>query len=227
MSTTFGALKTEVSAAIRDPDGKTFDTTAVGRLINSALSEVGRVLPRQFQEDITPVEDELDYIVLSDDFAAEANPDIEVARVEVWDGSQTPPRRVTLVEPASSGFATDSQSGWTLWGGTLSIPNYIFAYVDGHEADYLYRVWGYSPYPAPDSDDDVIDVSTDAYWAVVAAAKVEAIDRLVGDRTLFTQWQTRSGNSDISPAGLMNELTYARDDWRRKKRELLRLRASI
>jgi hypothetical protein len=226
LSTTLGALKTEISAAVRDPDAKTFDDSTLTRLANSALAEVGKYLPEMFQEDITPLADTLEYPLRSDDFAAPVA-EIEVARVELWDGSTTPATRLAVVPAASAGYVADSEVGWSNWGGTLSIPRRVWSVVDGHEADYLYRVWGYSPYVALAADNDSCNLSTDGYWAVVAYAKVEALDRLVGDRVLFTQWQTRSGNTDISPAGLMNDLTYARADWRQRSRGLLRLRAQV
>lgn len=226
MSTTFGELKTEVSAALRDPDGKTFDTTAVGRLINEGLAEVGRILPVQFQEDIDPVADTLQYTLRNAVFG-EANPDIEVSRVELWDTTTTPNTRFRVIPPASAGRANDSQAGWSNWGGVLFIPTTYFNAISGSEDSYLYRVWGYSPYPAASDDADVIAVSNDGYWAIVAHAQVAALNRLVNDRTLFTQWQTRAGISDISPAGLMNELNFARDEWRRKSKALLRLRSAV
>lgn len=183
-------------------------------------------MPRQFQEDIDPVADTLEYTVLSDDFGG-ANPDIEVMRVEVWDTSTTPHTRTRVIPAATAGRAHDSQSGWTMWGGILNIPSNHFNVISGNEADTLYRVWGYAPHPVPNDDADVIDVTTDGYWAIVAHAQVEALNRLVNDRNLFTQWQTRMGVSDISPAGLMNELSQAREEWRRLRKELLRLRAPV
>lgn len=227
MSTTYGLLIDEVSAAVRDPDGKTFDATTVGSLVQAGLAEVGRIMPIMFQEDITPIADTLSYVLRSDAFSGEANPDIEVARVELWDGSVTPNTRTYVIPPASAGRISDSQVGWSNWGGTLSVPNSVDTMIDGNEDDYLYRVWGYSPHPVPTGEEDVVDVSSDGFWAVVAYAQAEALNRLVNDRSLYTQWQTRSGNTDISPAGLRAELMGARDDWRRRSRSLLRLRASI
>lgn len=59
--TTLSALTTLVSAYLRDTSNLTFTTTVVGELINAALVEIGRVAPIRFQEDLTPVADQLDY----------------------------------------------------------------------------------------------------------------------------------------------------------------------
>lgn len=227
MSATFSELKTAVASAIRDPDNKTFDSAALAQIINEALSEVGRVNPIQFQEDITPVADTLQYTLQSAAFAAEAQPDIEVMRVEVWDDSTTPSTRKFVVTPASSGRAFDSQAGWTNWGGILMLPSAVFNVISGNEDSLTIKVWGYSPHPALSGDSDIASVTGDSYWALISRARLAAMEMLLNDRNLFTQWQTRSGNSDISPAGLMNELAQARDEWRRRSRTLLRLRSAV
>lgn len=226
MSATFAELKTSVSTTLRDPDGKTFDDSALGEIVNVALAEIGRIMPEMFQEDITPVADTLSYVLRSGEFGGVANPEIEVARVELWDGTTTPATRMSVIEPASSGIA-DSEAGWVNWGGTLYLPSWVDRVVDGAEDDHLIRVWGYSPYANLTADADVCSVSNDAKYALLAYARLEAIERLIADRNLFTQWQTRSGNTDISPAGLMNEANHVRDDWRRKSRNLLRLRSAV
>jgi hypothetical protein len=113
------------------------------------------------------------------------------------------------------------------WGGRLYIPGWAEALVDGHETDYLYRLWGWAPYPQVSADGTVIAVSAQAQWAVVQYATVLGLTRLIGDRTLFTQWQTRAGNTDTSLAGLMNDLNIARDEWRRHSRALIRLRSLV
>lgn len=228
MTTTFANLKTEVAQALRDPSNKTFLDADVGDLVNVALAEVGRILPVHFQEDIDPVADTLEYDVQSTVFSGIA-PEVEIARVELWDETNTPHTRAMVVPPASAGYAADSQSGWSNWGGKLYIPSFVFNIVDGNEANYSYRLWGYRPYAQMSSDSDVFEGSAvaEAKWAVVQYATLEGLTRLVSERDLFTQWQTRSGNSDVSPAALMNSMNLARDTWRRKSRELYRLRAVV
>lgn len=227
MSITFSALKTAVSAALRDPDHKTFTAADVIDLINSGLAEVGRIAPRRFLEEITPVADQMSYIVLSGDFAGEANEDIEVVNVEVWDGSQSPPLQKAVVNPAHAEYIRNSDNGWTLWGGTLYIPTWVHSLIDGNEATYVIRVFGYAPYPELASDSDVLAASNEVKWALIWFCQMEALKRLMNERDLFTQWQTRAGNSDISPAGLMNAYNIARDEWRKRSRAISRLRSQV
>jgi hypothetical protein len=227
VSSTFSDLKSEVSEMLRDPDLLTFDDAACGRLVNMAVAEVSRIAPLHFQEDITPVEDTLDYTLRSDYFSSEVNADIEVARVELWDGSTTPSTRLAVLPSAASGYVNDSETGWSNWGGTLHIPRRIWSIVDGHEADYLYRVWGYSPYAAMTSDSDVFEGSEELKWAVVRFAQREAVRRLMNERDLFTQWQTRSGNTDITPGGLASDYNRLTDELRMMKRELYRHRVRV
>jgi hypothetical protein len=178
-----------------------------------------------FTEDITLVEDTLSYIIRSDVFNGEATPEIELTRVELWDGDQTPPVIVYSILPAHAETSTRSDLGWTNWGGTLYLPNFAHTIFDGHEDTYFLRIYGYSPYVPLAEDEDVSGVSNEVKWALMTYAQLEATQRLVNDRTLFKQWQTRAGNSDISAAGLMNEMNLLRDEWRRRSRAITRLRS--
>lgn len=227
MSTTFAELKTEVSEALRDPDLTTFDDAAVGRLVNMALAEVGRIAPLHFQEDVTPLADTLDYQLQSDYYAAVQVAEIEVSRVELWDTSTTPNKPMGIIPAASAGYGADSEMGWSNWGGVLHIPYRVWVSVDGFEDDRLYRVWGYCPYVELVADADVFDGSNELKWAIVTYAQIVALRRLVSERELFTQWQTRTGNTDITPAGLMGDYTRMRDEWRIMKRDLYRHRVKV
>jgi hypothetical protein len=223
--TTFGDLKTALAGILRDPDNVTeFD---LDYLVNAGLVEVSRIAPVPFQEDITPVADTISYTVRSDYYDAVAQPELELVRVEVWDGSTVPPTRSFVVNSAASGYALDSEVGWTLWNGKLQLPGWVFRIIDGAEDRYYYRLWGYGPYATPTADADVVPLSAEAEQAVLTYARVEALEVLLNDRNMFTQWQARTGATDISPAGLMSELGGAREEWRRKSRSLYRLRAAI
>ncbi len=224
MSTTFANFKTRVSDLLQDPNRQTFTVAMVGDLTFAALAEVGRLAPEQFTEDIALIAGQLSYVVRSPDFVGEAQPEIELMRVEIWDPTQTPDAHVAAVpHAAEGGFVNDT--GWSMWGGELTLPTSVVKGVVGYEADYVIRVYGYSPYVAPSADADVIAVSKELEQAMLDYCWLEALKMLLASRNLFTQWQTRSGNSDMSPAGLMNEKNVAADDWRRKSRAIGRLRA--
>ena len=53
--TTYADLRSAVSRDLRDPDNQTFEDPIVKDLVNAALAQIGRIAPKRFQEDITPV----------------------------------------------------------------------------------------------------------------------------------------------------------------------------
>lgn len=221
--TTFAEFRTIVARDLRDPDNKTFTVADLGDMVNDALAEVGRIAPLIFQEDITPVADTLEYVLRSSYFGGAAIPEIEVNRVELWDGSQTPMAYVATFQPGSGEYVNSSNVGWRVWGGRLYLANWQEDLID--PTIHLIRVWGYSPF-APLSDDaDVVDASSERQVAMKAHCRVGALQRLSIERDLFTQWQTRSNNSDVSPAALMNALNLAQEEWRRRERKLMVLRS--
>jgi hypothetical protein len=71
---------------------------------------------------------------------------------------------------------------------------------------------------------DVIPVSGEREQAMRDYCMVLGLKRLVNERDLFTQWQTRSGNTDVSPAALMNALNIAMADWKQRARSITVLR---
>lgn len=225
MSTTYGALKTRIATVLLDPSAKTFTTSLLPELAIAGLVEIGRILPQQYTEDIDPVANQLSYLLGTPLFAA-AEPSIEVMRVEVWDPTQTPDAMIYAVQPAGNEWSPND-SGWSNWGGTLYLPTRIVRGLQGHEAEYIIRVWGYAPYETPATDADVLPLSQAAEQGVVKFARVEGLELLLADRDLFSQWQTRSGNSDISPAGLMNQLSGARADWDKYSKRILQLRTPV
>ena len=220
--TTFSELKTVVARRLRDTSNSTFSTTDLGDFINSAISEIGRLAPSRFQEDITPVADTFSYPLNFDAFAGVEVPEIELVRVEVWDASASPQKPIMLVQPQSAQPINYSNAGWVNWGGRLEIPyrTVNFLDVDSH----LIRVWGYSPYVSMVADGDVIPVSAELQDAIILWCRIEAMRALLDNRVLFKQWQTQSNNSDVSPAMLGSDLNSALEEWRRKSKAIFVLR---
>lgn len=212
--TTYAELQSKVSSALQDPDNATFDTQAIKDMIAAAWADISDAAPRRFIEDIVPLDDTLSYQVLADDFPT-PNDDIQIMSVEVWDGTSTPPRALRFVEPQSThptGLAY-SQAGWRFWGGELMLPNRVVDFV--LPDSYFIRVMGYSPWPECVEEDDVVPFGRIHEEALVIRCHIEAMRRLIGNRILFTQWQTRANASDITPAFLMNEKVQAESEWRR------------
>lgn len=221
--TTLAELRTIVAADLRDPGAKVFSAADVDSMINSALVEVGRIAPARFQEDIDPVENQFAYTLRQDVFT-EAIPEIEVNRVEIWDETQTPHRPVYMLPPASQGYINYSETGWTLRDGILEVPYRLVNSIGSDITNYLIRVWGYSPYPAVSVDADLIPVNGERQQAVRDYCWLVAVKRLNAERDLYTQWQTRAGNTDVSPANLLNALSIARQDWKERARSIMVLR---
>lgn len=225
MSTTGTALKTRIITVLLDPSAKTFTAGLQTELLIAGLVEVGRILPAQYGEVLTPVDDQGSYL-LGTGIGQDGSPDIEVQRVEVWDSTTTPESLIYAVNPASNEW-DPSDSGWVYWGGYLYLPSRVVRGLEGYSAQYSIKVFGYAPYATPATDADVLPLSQQAEQAVVKFSRVEGLELLLSNRDLFTQWQTRSGNSDISPAGLQNQLSMARADWRQYARAIGRLRSRV
>lgn len=218
---TYGDLQTKVSRVLQDPDNATFDVPTIKDMIAAAWAEISRIAPERFQEDLDPVADALTYQLRTADFDDPVD-DIEVQRVELWDGSVTPAKALRQIEPQSAhpmGLSY-SQAGWVFWAGLLELPNRVVDMIAGHESDYLIRVWGYSPWPPVEADEDVVPFGAGLEEALVLYCHIEALRRLINNRALFTQWQTRSNNTDVTPAALMNDLNIAQEEWRRRSRAI-------
>lgn len=226
MSTTYGELKTRIATILKDPSARTFTAGLQAELAIAGLVEVSRIAPARYTEDLDPVANQMSYTLGSALFGG-AEPEIDVMRVEVWDPTTDPETFIYAINSAGTENSLAGDTGWVLWDGVLTLPTRVIRGLQGHEDDYVIRVWGYAPYAIPDSDDDVIPLSAANEQAVIKYAKVEGLDMLNTDRDLFTQWQTRSGNSDVSPAGLMNQLSLARQDWRQYSRAISRLRSPV
>lgn len=218
--TTFAQLKTAVAAALSDPGAKTFTASVIADICATALVEVGRVAPRRFQEDLTPVANALTYDLLQTDFPGVLVPEIELTRVELWDTTEVPMLLVEHLQPADGEYSNSSDAGWKVWDGVLELPRTIPVYLEDVEANHVIRVWGYAPHIAMSLDADIVPVVSERYEALLGAARLEGLQRLAGSRELYTQWQTHSGNTDISPAGLLNALNIEMESWRRRSRAI-------
>jgi len=218
--TTYAELRDKIARAIQDPDNETFSDDTIKDVVSSVWQDLSRVAPKQFVEDIDQVADALSYDLLTDVWD-DPNPDVELRNVEIWDSNPTPARHVYFVPP-KKGHPTDlahSQAGWEVWNGTLYLPNRWVSAL-AVSADYFLRVWGYTPWEMPVEDGDTLPFPASYEEALVIGAHVGILRRLTNNRALFTSWQTRSNNTDVSMASLMNDLESAKDEWRRLSRAI-------
>lgn len=212
---TFSALQTDLAAELRDPSNLTFDTTTIARFINEGVIEVGRLAPARLQVDITPTANTLVYTVST------GEPEIEVKKVELWDGSTTPHTFVMRVPPISGEYVDQSSVGWELWNGQLEIPNGLEQIID--PTKHLIRVWGYGPY-AIVSGSTELPMSTELEYAVRTYAKLKALESMLQQRNLFTQWQSTSQNTEVTSASLIQQISQARVAWLQQATKITILR---
>jgi hypothetical protein len=223
VATTVATFQTRLARVLRDPDGKVFDSDDLLDMINSGLAEIGRIAPAQFKEEIDPVVDTFDYTLQQSVFS-EAIPEIEVERVELWDATVTPAKPTTLLQPASAEYVNYSTVGWAMRDGILELPYSVVNYMGADVANFVIKVWGYRPYARMVETTDYLGVSNEREEALKVYCWLEGLRRLNTDRDLFTQWQTRAGNSDVSPAALMNMYNIAREEWKQRARQITVLR---
>ena len=224
--TSYADLQDKIARSIQDPDYEVFEVQDIKDIIAQAWQELSRTAPERFTEDITPVADTLTYQLRAAVFT-DPNDAIDLFRVEIWDTDATPNHAVRWVPPRGphpSGL-TYSQGGWEVWGGILRLPS---NYVSGIRVDTdSIRVWGYSPWEMPVEQDDTIALNAELEEAIVVACLPHLIRRLTNNRALFTSWQTRSNNTDVSMASLMNDLESAKDDWRKLRRDIMVAREGV
>lgn len=151
-----------------------------------------------------------------------ARTEIEVMRAEIWDSSTEPESMALVIPTKRSAPISSSEGGWSFWGGRFYIPNWVEAQID--PSTQFIRVFGYAPYDRLRTDAQVTDLSDELEFAVLQRAMIEGIRRLVASRALFTQWQTRNNNTDVTVASLMSDLSTHLQEWRSVKRELVVLR---
>jgi hypothetical protein len=221
--TTYLELQQRVSREVGDPDQETFDPQDVKDFISAAWSEISRIHPKEFTEVITPNAVPDGFPLMSADFDSPP-PGIELKRVEIW--TVDPYRAWRFIEPRSQhpmGLSY-SEAGWFVWGGNLSIPT---RWADLMTAgQHVLRVWGYGPWAPLSSDSDDVPFGDELTEAAIIYCRVQSLRRLSDDRTLFTQWQTRTNNTNMPTAALYTMLNQAEDEWRRISNRLFLLRES-
>lgn len=207
---TTAAVPTSFSGSITIPDD---GSVAFIRVVLTAYSAGAWASDQLYAfEDISVTEENSSLI------ATNALDSVEIVRVEVWSTDYDPPQKVGIISRGRG----DSESGWEWWDGRLNIPYRWLGSLN--TAIHYLRVWGYAPYSKLTAATQVTDLSFELEQAVMEYAGLQALEKLNRERELFSQWQTRTGNTDMSPAGLMSALAQARENWRRTKRDILVLR---
>jgi hypothetical protein len=214
MATTYSQLQTKLARVLSDPDKTTFQADTLKDMIAAAWADVSDITPMRFTEDITPIADTSSYLLLGDVFGGPVD-DVSVVNVELWRGVPTK-KAWQQLEPMSkhpTGL-TYSQAGWYFWAGYLMLPDRYMDLID--PARDMIRVRGYCPWPPVSGDNDYLPFGAQVEEDIILVCRIEALRRLTGSRALFTQWQTRTNNTDVSMASLDSNLSVAIQEWMRK-----------
>lgn len=195
-------------------------TVAYIRVILAALTGGSNATEERFAfEDIKVVEYGQGHLVADNQRNL-----IEVRRVEVFSYGYEPPVSIGTVPSGAGEYVSSSETGWDFWQGDLHIPYRVYTSLD--RSTHFLRVWGWAPYDRLTADTQTTDLTGEMEEQVLFYARMKGLEALMLDRDLFTQWQTRSGNTDTSPAAIMNGLTIAQGQWRQRTRSFLVLRGS-
>lgn len=202
--TTLNDLTTMVARDIRDIGFDTFSSTEVQDFIHQGLDAVADFFPKEIAQAVATVSANV-YTYAVADFT-------NIYRIDIHDSSG---KYRGELPHAYEG----RDSGWELHGGVLYIPpNWPLSAGD------RLRAFGYGRYiqfTGLTTDTEIANTGT---WAIRVFARMQAFDRLLFDRALFTQWQAAPGNTDVSAMAL-NQLAFStRQAWAAEKQRLRRVR---
>jgi hypothetical protein len=206
--TTLASLEATISAALRDSSNATFTTTEVDALINQGIDAISAFYPKEV----------IDYTltVSASAFSYTVPSTVShIYRVDIWTSANT--YRTTL--PKANEVTEGPNSGWEFHGGILYFPP-SYTYTAGDKI----KLFGYGGFLQLSASSSTTDLDVSAIWALVAFCQNKAFGRLSMERGLFQQWQTQSGNSDVSMAALVQARAQARQEWRDEMVRLRRMR---
>ena len=205
---TLSQLRDKVEQDLRDSDNEAFSTAEVDDLINQAIVEVNRVYPLLQVEDVDIIDTDEDgnvdrtYTVTS----------TEIQRAEVWRDGEF---RENVPE-----IDTLGNSGFDLWGSTLTLPTWV---VLDEDTDTV-KLYGYADRAYLSDDADVAEFDAEAEYAVRLHSKLQGYQALQNDRALFQQWLKAPGNNEMSPNQLDSMVNTYIAQWERQRTHLKRIR---
>jgi hypothetical protein len=198
-------LRTAVASDIRDPNFSTFTTDQVDDFINGGQADINRSYPLQVFEDIPYVSGQARYpTTLSTIFR------VEVFRDDVF--------YALLAE--SSGI--EAQDGWDVHAGILVLRGDLLRSLD--EDTDVFNLWGYRDRARLVADNQVTELDMDGEYAVRTFSRWAAFQFMLGDRSVYKQWQGASQNSDISVNQLEQLVTIYSREWEQTRNRLRTLR---
>lgn len=207
---TLATMRTALAEDLRDSLNRTFTESDLTRLLNDGQVEINRVYPIHATDEITVSAPTYSY----------ATRFTSIYRVELWETSG-----MLTVVPFGEGWS--SWDGWDLQGMNLVLPAPFCTteFIALHPGLKI-RVSGYGRRQKldPTTPNQMSELDTEAELGVRWFAAYRGFMALMSDRSLYTQWQGASNNSDVSMPMLLNLVSTASQQWERHKASLRTLR---
>jgi hypothetical protein len=204
--TTLLDLRTYVARDLRDTGFDTWSESEVDDLVNMGIDAVGDLYPREAVDAASSISGSTKTYDLATDFT-------NIYRVDIYSSAGT--YKFTLPH----GIGEGPNSGWELHGGILYLPPSVtFTSGDG------LRVFGYARYAQLSVSSQTTDMDATAIWGARAFARMEGFMSLIADRANYQQWQSQTGNTDVTAIAMAQLAANARRDWDRAKQRLRRMR---
>lgn len=208
MSTTLSDLETTIAAALRDSAKATFAASELDAMINQGIDALSSFYPKEVADSSLTISAGVFTYALPSTIT-------RVFRADIYTSAGS--YRFTM--PKAIEVTEGPNSGWETHGGVFYLPpSYTY------QAGDVIRLYGYGGYIQLSASSATTDLDQSAIWALVAFCQNKAFGRLAMDRGLYQQWQTESGNSDVSLAALASAREQARREWRDEMQRLRRMR---
>lgn len=227
---TIVALASKVRRALRDSGGAVFSVDQVTDYINYGLAELSLIRPVETTLVVNSV-DRLNAIDTTP--GAYTTKDLDyIWSVEVYGLPNTQYDGLTYyISPDDSG--SNWRNGWDHVGGLLVLPQSTVRWLTDVWAmtvpTHALRVRGYrNRIRVNDLTTGSPDVaSLPEEQAIVTLAQLAGFEALMNDRALYTQWQTATHATDVSPTQLSNMAYGAQAKWDRMRKHLYLIRRPL
>ncbi len=202
--TTLADLRTEVARALRDTSNATWSVAELDDMIGQGIDAIGAFYPREISQSVGTI--------ATNTYTYDGSAFNRIWRLSAY----TSAGAFRYDIPPNIGGA---DSGYELYGGIVYLPA-GWSFLAG---DTL-RAWGYTGYVQLSAATSTTDLDTSGINALLTYCQVKAFGRLMFDRAQFQQWQSQSGNTDVTELVLAQTAAGYRADWRDEKSRLRRLR---
>lgn len=211
MSKTLGTLIDAAYRDLADEAKEVFSALQVEDFVRGGIAEINRISPQELKEVIDTHADPITGITSLYEFELDMDLIYRVEVERVADGW------TTLLGEAVEGQTVST--GWVFRrlfnGGRLEFPKWWLREVNWNQ--YYLIVHGYRPRPQPANLGEEVPLSDQEEYSVRAYARAMGYDLMAHDRSLFTQWQGQTNNSDVSPTQMMQMAASAKDEWDRHR----------